>query len=243
MLLKPRRYGQETTENVEDEDDNNDNDACVFDPEEEQQVVVQDDEAAVVVPGTASNEEDYDGDEDQNGFSSPMKPSVQSLFQTTKAKPTTTTTDDDDEDGETTTSSNSESDTYLDMFWMDAIPSKTGDIITLYGKVKTNNTNGSDNDEKTTTLNTPQYSSIAVQVQNNIRNLFVLPRPASTMLQVHTEIQNLLQPNIVPNKAGSSWAVKVVKRKYASSAFPALSINRISNSIKKLPHPTRYTYR
>jgi hypothetical protein len=67
---------------------------------------------------------------------------------------------------------------------------------------------------------TTQFVSCCATVKNNERNLFFLPKKDDngeyeSMMNVHSEVNSILQPSCIPHVAGATWAGKVVKRNYA----------------------------
>ena len=121
---------------------------------------------------------------------------------------------------------------YIRMFWLDAF-AKAG-VVYLFGKVhyppKSGEGKGS-------------YVSCCVTVKNNMRSMFVLPRLNSetgereSMMNVHKEMKQVLQPSCIPLKAGASWAGKVVKRKYA---FEIEGVPREETDYMKVVYPASF---
>ena len=110
-------------------------------------------------------------------------------------------------------------DPYLDFFRMD-LCERNGDIL-LFGKTPYDN----------------KYVSACVVVSGNVRNLFVLPREGSEMMQVHSEINTVLHKQILPRQAGTSWAGKVVQRAYA---FEDGSVPRDKTDYLKVVYSSKY---
>jgi DNA polymerase alpha subunit A len=125
------------------------------------------------------------------------------LFNSVVQQETIITTNDSNETQENTRN-------YVDMYWIDAYEQKG--TVYLYGKVELPSSSSS---------TTPQYISCCAMVKNNLHNLFVLPRKNpetneyEAMINVHSELKDVLQPNCIPKTAGASWASKKVERKYA----------------------------
>jgi DNA polymerase alpha subunit A len=120
---------------------------------------------------------------------------------------------------------NEQGEKYMDMFWTD-LSERNGDIL-LFGKVKAPN---------------DQFVSACVHVTGIVRSLYCLPRkqPDGTpfpMLEVHQEINQLLMGNVIPNKAGTSWAGKTVQRQYA---FDDSTIPRESTEYLKIVYAAQY---
>ena len=114
---------------------------------------------------------------------------------------------------------------YIDMYWMD-LCERRGEIF-LFGKVKQQ---GDDNNNK--------FISACVIVGGNVRNLFVLPKPGESMMDVHGEINQVLHNNgIIPRTAGTSWAGKPVQREYA---FNDASIPRHKTDYLKVVYDAKY---
>ncbi|GAX18016.1 DNA polymerase alpha subunit A [Fistulifera solaris] len=114
---------------------------------------------------------------------------------------------------------------YLDLFWTD-LAERNGDIL-LFGKVPAPN---------------DQFVSACVHVTGITRSLYCLPRQQADgtpypMLEVHQEINNMLMGNVIPNKAGASWAGKTVQRKYA---FDDSTIPRESTEYLKIVYAAQY---
>jgi len=112
-----------------------------------------------------------------------------------------------------------EESSYVDMFWIDACD-VNGNIM-MFGKLKTD-----DN----------RFVSGCVMVRNNLRQLFVLPRSDSSMLEVHGDMKQILQ-KVIPSREGSSWKGKVVKRSYA---FDDPSLPRETTDYLKVAYQSVY---
>ena len=130
---------------------------------------------------------------------------------------------------------------YVDMFWIDAV--ENNGQIYLFGKVKIKSE--SDKRKKNSSSMSPSetYVSCCAIVQNNLRSLFVLPRitddgsSRASMVDVHKEINSILKPSCIPNKDGSSWAGKIVKRKYA---FKDPNIPKSETEYFKIKYDAKY---
>jgi DNA polymerase alpha subunit A len=114
---------------------------------------------------------------------------------------------------------------YLDLFWTD-LAERNGDIL-LFGKVPAPN---------------DQFVSACVHVTGITRSLYCLPRQQADgtpypMLEVHQEINNMLMGNVIPNKAGASWAGKTVQRQYA---FDDSAIPREKTEYLKIVYAAQY---
>ena len=122
---------------------------------------------------------------------------------------------------------------YLDMYWMD-VCERNGDIY-LFGKVKLeHNNNGSNNSGS----KQPTFVSACAVVSGNVRNLFVLPRPDASMMDVHSEINTVLhQQGVIPKAAGASWAGKPVQREYA---FEDPTVPRNKTEYLKVVYDAKY---
>lgn len=109
---------------------------------------------------------------------------------------------------------------YIDFFYLDAFE-KNG-IVSLFGKIP-----ATPND----------FVSACVIVHNNVRNLFVLPRPGASMVDVHKEITSVLKPSCIPLTAGATFAAKPVMRKYA---FNDPSVPRQETQYLKIKYDAKY---
>lgn len=125
---------------------------------------------------------------------------------------------------------------YLDMFWIDVAEKGTGEIL-LFGKVAV-----PQDDKGSTKSKSIKYISCCAVVQNNVRNLFVLPRKNSdgeyaSMADVHQEMNTILRGPVIPKVDGASWAGKVVQRKYA---FDDPTIPREETDYLKIVYHAKY---
>lgn len=109
---------------------------------------------------------------------------------------------------------------YIDFFYLDAFE-KNG-VVSLFGKIQ-----ATPND----------FVSACVIVHNNVRNLFVLPRPGASMVDVHKEITSVLKPSCIPVTAGATFAAKPVMRKYA---FDDSSVPRQETQYLKVKYDAKY---
>lgn len=157
---------------------------------------------------------------------------LESVLQTHTVQ--TKTESDEEENSE----AKEESYNYVDMFWMDA--KEQNDKIYLFGKVKVPSEN--DNGTKTASSRDAFVSCCAI-VNNNLRNLYVLPRVSEdgqtrvNMLDVHTEINSILKPSCIPNVEGASWAGKRVTRKYA---FEDATVPKEETEYLKVVYDAKY---
>ena len=91
---------------------------------------------------------------------------------------------------------------YVDLYYYDATENKG--VVTLYGKAAS--------------IDGTITTSCAIQVHNNLHNLYLLPREGKSMLDVHGDVKELLHPVLPKQKqhgGGSLFKAKVVKRNYA----------------------------
>ena len=100
---------------------------------------------------------------------------------------------------------------HIDFFWIDAHENRG--IITLFGKVKINNS----------------FASCSFTIHNNARSVCVLPKEDAGTIEVHKEMKHVLQPNIMTHVKGATWAGKVVKRNHT---FQDASIPNESDYLK-----------
>lgn len=109
---------------------------------------------------------------------------------------------------------------YIDFFYIDAFE-KNG-VVSLFGKVQV----------------TPNdFVSACVIVHNNVRNLFVMPRPGASMVDLHKEITSVLKPSCIPLTTGATFAAKPVMRKYA---FDDSSVPREETQYLKVKYDAKY---
>ena len=92
-------------------------------------------------------------------------------------------------------------DAHLDLYLMDATADEQRGCVYLYGKVRV--------DDRTDGC--PRYVSCCAVVKRTVRNMFVLPKEGADPLDVHREMQDLLQPAVIPDQEGASWAGRSVK--------------------------------
>jgi len=111
-----------------------------------------------------------------------------------------------------------EGSSYVDIFVTD-LSERAGDIL-VYGKVRSGDS----------------FVSACMHVTGNQRQWFVLPRPDSSMLQVHQEISGILK-RILPRTVGASWKAKPVKRSYA---FDDRSVPREETEYLKVVYSSKY---
>lgn len=109
--------------------------------------------------------------------------------------------------------------TYVDMFWTDLCEQRNGDIL-VFGKVQTAPN---------------KYASACLLVQGTVRNVFVLPREGASMMDVHQEVNDILQKHVLSR--GASWAGKKVKRAYA---FGDASIPREATEYLKVVYSAKH---
>ena len=109
---------------------------------------------------------------------------------------------------------------YIDFYYLDAFE-KSG-IVSLFGKIQ---------------LTPDDFVSACVIVHNNVRNLFVLPRPGSSMVDVHSEITSVLKPSCIPTTTGATFAAKPVYRKYA---FDDPTVPREETQYLKVKYDAKY---
>jgi len=109
--------------------------------------------------------------------------------------------------------------TYVDMFWTDLCEQRNGDIM-VFGKVQTSPN---------------KYASACLLVQGTVRNVFVLPREHASMMDVHQEVNDVLQKHVLSR--GASWAGKTVKRAYA---FGDASVPREATEYLKVVYSTNH---
>lgn len=111
---------------------------------------------------------------------------------------------------------------YVDMFWLDAC--EINGVLYVFGKVPvTEPAATSDGVKAEGRSNEKQrFVSCCVQVNGNLRNLFVLNRVVgpdserASWSQVHEELSKiLLSPECIPTKKGQNFMCKPVRRKYA----------------------------
>jgi len=136
----------------------------------------------------------------------------------------------DDTDADTKETTPTPGRNYVDLFWIDA--SEKNGVIQLFGKVKT----------LTSPPSAPEYVSCCATIQNNQRNLFVLPKTKSeggyeSIMDVHTEMKSILQPRVIPKVAGASWGGKPVKRSYA---FGDASVPREETEYLKIVYDAKF---
>lgn len=121
--------------------------------------------------------------------------------------------------------------TYLRMYWIDAV--ENNGLIYLFGRVPVTEANG----EK-------RFVSSCVIVSNCERNLFVLPKVIPGEYpkrydfgKVNSEISSVLVPNVIPRQQGRTHKTKVVKRNYA---FEHKDVPREETQYLKVVYSAKY---